>query len=74
MSSSRLPPLCSSKHEHNRCHLCGGDFLCKVTRGWMCPCSEIELTPEQSEKIQWKTGGTCVCNSCLLQLRSEVDD
>lgn len=38
----------------------------------MCPCAEIELTPEQSEQIQWQTGGTCVCNTCLLRLRDEL--
>ncbi len=72
VSISRLPPLNLNKHETTRCHLCGEDFLCAVTRGWMCPCAEIELTPEQSEQIQWKTGSTCVCNHCLIRLRDEM--
>lgn len=72
MSDSILPKQNLCKHEQSRCHLCGEDFTCAITRGWMCPCAEIEISPEQSERIQWKTGGTCVCNACLMRLRDEV--
>ncbi len=64
-----MTPVISNKHQSTRCHLCGEEFICKLTRGWLCRCTEIELTAEQSEKIQEQTGGTCVCNSCLLRLR-----
>jgi Cysteine-rich CWC len=60
------------KHEHTRCHLCGEDFTCAMTRGWMCPCAEVELTPAQSEAIQSLTGGSCVCNACLIRLSSSI--
>ena len=60
------------KHVPEICPRCGGEFLCCPNKGWDCGCGEIKLSQKHREYMA-SLYDSCLCNSCLQQLRDEYD-
>lgn len=61
-----------AKHDIVTCPMCGDNHVCLCNRANDCPCSQVNLTRDESEWIGWQTGNECVCIPCLLRLRREA--
>lgn len=60
------------KHDLVSCRLCEVSFVCLCNRAAECPCTQVNLSADESEWIGGQTGGDCVCIPCLLSLRQQA--
>ena len=59
----------TEKHEPLACPRCKDLFVCNPYNIANCNCSKVELSHEETEFIN-KQFNDCVCNKCLLELKS----
>lgn len=57
------------KHEEKNCPRCNTSFECKTGDILKCQCYGIELSIAEEAFIK-STYSDCLCNNCLVQLKS----
>lgn len=58
------------KFDPVNCPRCKSEFICKPNHISNCDCMKIRLSPEEQNFISAQFA-TCVCNTCLKELKFE---
>ncbi|MBB1489545.1 cysteine-rich CWC family protein [Oceanospirillum sediminis] len=61
------------EHEQTECPRCGVQFVCKLGSYFICDCSDIPLSREQSAYLS-EHWDECLCCQCLSEIRNNRGD